>query len=108
MKWWLVIGSLLLVYHFWLLSPRFNLGPDLSYSFAPIISGLPLPWTWINTLVGDGMGISIVHTLWTYPMQVLFQSALQWGIPFVWQMKYLALLPMLAVVCGECGGYLKF
>ncbi len=91
------IISLAAIFWAWLLPLFPNVGPDLSSNFQAFTHGLPLPWIWANTLTGDGQGIYSAVSLWTYPSQAIYQLFLTAGIPFWFQMKYLAFLPMLVI-----------
>jgi hypothetical protein len=94
---------IILTFHYWLTPIYPNLGPDLKYAFTAVGKGLYLPYVWTNTLVGDGMGSYIANTLWSYPVQLIFQGFLNLSIPFWFQMKYLAFLPMLLVAMYGMG-----
>jgi hypothetical protein len=87
----------------WFFTPWSNVATDLSYDFEPIANGFPKPWLWRDNLIGHGLGLYAINTLWSYPLQIIFQYALQFGIPFSFQMKYMAMLPILIV--GTFGMY---
>lgn len=94
----LLLFSLLgIVFYPWFFTSWPNLGSDLSYDFEPIYGGFPLPWIWRDTIVGHGLGMSAINTLWSYPVQIIFQLALKLNIPFWFQMKYMVVLPMLVL-----------
>lgn len=93
----LALIFIFIVYFSWIFTTHPNLGPDLSTNFLPITRGVPMPWVWANTLTGDGMGIDTTLTLWTFPSQAIYQLFLNLNIPFWFQMKYLAVLPMIGV-----------
>lgn len=92
----IVTCVIILVFHSWLLNTNPNLGADLSYDFEPIYEGFPRPFAW-RELVSHGLGTYVVNTLWSYPVQVVFQLFLLFDIPFWLQMKYFALLPILII-----------
>jgi hypothetical protein len=97
---WLVgVIVLSVIFHYWFFSTRVNLGFDISYAFLPFTDKWPLPWSWLNIQVGDGMGGYSIHTLWVYPSQILYQLLLVFNVPFELQMKYFALLPALLIAC---------
>ena len=86
-----------IAYSSWLFTKHPNLGPDLSYDYLPIVNGFPTPHIWLNSLISNGLGAYTANTLWTYPVQVIFQILLILKIPFWFQMKFLAVLPILAM-----------
>ena len=88
--------SIALLFKFWFFTASPNLGSDISYRFLPITKDTYLPFTWNNVQIGDGMGLPI-NTLWSYPSELLYESLTNVGIPYWFQIKYLMLLPAIAV-----------
>lgn len=96
LKFFLVVETLI-IFRNWFLPSFPNLSTDISYDFISLSKGIFLPFTWRNTLIGDGMGSYVLNTMWSYPTMFIFQNFLKLHIPFWFQMKYLAFLPSLLI-----------
>lgn len=86
---------IVLAFNNWLLPFHENVSTDLSYNFKAFSEGIEYPWSWATVLTSNGLGVDSTITLWSYPVQVVYQSFLKIGVPFWFQMKYLGLLPIL-------------